>query len=160
MTLLGWSRASVAVGVAAVSGWIVVGASAATVPNPCTILPGSTISGTVGLKGVTLQGKVSTRPDGPVKQSLCTFKHAGATLEIMIAPHEASGGSGGPPGMVITKPSGLGTGATFVHDENPAYTFANAYFTKGNFDAGVWDNGKLPNADILTLARKLYAQLA
>jgi hypothetical protein len=61
--------------------------------------------------------------------------------------------------MVITKPSGLGTGATFAYDRNPAYTFANAFFTKGSFDAGVWDNGKLPNGDILTLAHKVYAAL-
>jgi hypothetical protein len=61
--------------------------------------------------------------------------------------------------MVVTKPGGLGKGATFAFDQNPAYRFANASFTKGGFDAGVWDNGKLPNADILTLARKVYARL-
>ena len=80
-------------------------------------------------------------------------------LEIMIAPHQTSGGSGGPPGMVIQKPSGLGTGATFAYDTNPKYEFANASFTKGGFDAGVWDNGKYPNADILSLARLVYKAL-
>ena len=141
-------------GVAAVTA-----AGAASVPNPCTLVPAATLSSAVGLKGVVLKGKVSTRPDGAAKQTLCTFKHGAAVLEIYIAPHQPSGGSGGPPGMVITKPAGLGVGATFAYDQNPKYEFANAAFTKGGFDAGVWDNGKLPAAEILGLARIVYKLL-
>ena len=144
---------------ASAAGWT-VGAAAAPVPNPCSILPASTISSAVGLEGVSLTGALSTRPDGPVRQSLCTYKHGAAELEIFIGPHVQSGGSGGPPGWVNKKPSGLGPDGGFAYDLNPKYLFANAYFTKGGFDGGVWDNGKLPNASILSLARKVYAALA
>src|SRR5438132_4050242 len=75
--------------------------SAATVPNPCNIVPTSVISSSVGFSGAALKGKVSTRPDGMFKQTLCTFTKGGAKLEIYIAPHQPSGGSGGPPGMVL-----------------------------------------------------------
>ena len=56
-------------------------------------------------------------------------------------------------------PLGLGAGATFAYDTNPKYSFANASFTKGSIDAGVWDNGKYPSADVLALAHKVYAAL-
>jgi hypothetical protein len=141
------------------AAWIASAASAATVPNPCKIVPAGTVVSAVGLKGVSLEGKISTRPDGLAKQTLCTFKHGAALLEIYVAPHQQSGGSGGPPGMVIAKPSGLGSGATFAYDVNPKYAFANASFTKGALDAGVWDNGKFPSADILALARLVYKAL-
>jgi hypothetical protein len=134
-------------------------AAAPTVPNPCTLLAAPLLSSAVGLSGVTLHSARSTRPDGKFRQALCTFTHGAAKLEISIAPHQPPGGYGGPPGMVVTKPSGLGLGATFIYDVNPRYSFASAAFTKGGFDAGVWDNGKLPNADILTLARTVYKTL-
>ena len=58
--------------------------------------------------------------------------------------------------MVLTHPSGFGAGATFAYDTNPKYAFANMSFTKGGFDAGVYSNGKYPNADILALGRLMY----
>ena len=134
------------------------GAGAAAVPNPCTLVSPAVVSSTVGLSS-TLSGKLSTRPDGKVKQSLCTFTHGAATLEIVVAPHQPSGGYGGPPGMVMTHPSGLGTGATFAYGTNPRFLFANASFTKGSLDGGVYDNGKLPTADILSLAKIVYKAL-
>lgn len=149
--------AAIVIGAAAI---LVAGAGAApVVPNPCTLVPGSKIASSVGLSGMTLTGVKTTRPDGAVKQSLCTFKHGKAVLEIYISPHQVPGGSGGPPGMVFSKPSGLGAGATFVYDLNPKYEFANAYFTKGSFDAGVWDNGSFPKGDVLALAHTVYAAL-
>lgn len=59
----------------------------------------------------------------------------------------------------MTKPSGLGAGATFAYDTNPKFAFANASFTKGSIDASVWDNGKFSNAEVLALAHKVYAAL-
>jgi hypothetical protein len=142
---------------AVLAGLLAAVAPAAAVPNPCTIVPGSAIAPLFG--GTAPTGKRSTRPDGLLKQSLCTFSRAGAKLQIYVSPHQASGGSGGPPGTVVTKPTGLGPAATFAYDLNPKYEFANAYFTKGAFDAGVWNNGKLPKGDILSLARRVYAAL-
>jgi hypothetical protein len=141
---------------------LVAGAAAggAPVPNPCKLLPGSTIAAAVGLKGTALSGKLSKRPDGATKQTLCTFTHGAAKLQIYVAPHQASGGSGGPPGMVVTKPAGLGAGATFAYDVNPKFAFANVFFTKHGLDAGVWDNGKFPKGKILSLGRKVYAALS
>jgi hypothetical protein len=159
MTVATGLRAATTLAAAVLAGATAAGALGGAVPNPCTIVPSGTVASTVGLKGVSLVGKLSTRPDGAVKQSLCTFSRDGATLEILIAPHQPSGGSGGPPGMVMTKPSGLGAGATFAYDTNPKYLFANASFTKGSIDAGVWDNGKFPHGDVLELARKVYAAL-
>jgi hypothetical protein len=152
------SGAALAVALGA-AGSAIAAPAVANVPNPCTILALPVVSSTVGLGGVTLHGVRSTRPDGRLTQALCTFTHGTAKLEIYVAPHQPSGGSGGPPGMVITKPSGLGVGATFAYDANPHFSFANAFFSKGAFDAGVWDNGKLPNGDILALARSVYKAL-
>jgi hypothetical protein len=135
------------------------GASAAKVPNPCSLVPASEVTATMGVKGATLVGKLSTRPDGAVKQTLCTYTRGAATLEIQIAPHQTSGGYGGPPGMVITHPSGFGAGDTFAYGTNPKFLFANMSFTKGGFDAGVYDNGKYANADVLALAHKVYAAI-
>lgn len=132
-------------------------ASAAPVPNPCTIVSASAIAPLFGGKAIV--GARSTRPDGAVKQSLCTFTQGAVKLQILVSPHQPSGGFGGPPGMVVTKPAGLGVGATFAYDTNPKYQFANATFTKGALDAGVWDNGKLPNAAVLKLAKSVYAAL-
>ncbi len=156
------ARAYVASGVAAAvlaAGWAVGAVAAGAVPNPCTIVSVSAVSSAAGLKGVVLHGSRSTRPDGAVKQSICTFKHGPATLEIYIAPHQPSGGSGGPPGMVLTRPAGLGSGASFAYDLNPKFQFANVSFTKSGFDAGVWDNGKYPSGDVLALARLVYKAL-
>jgi hypothetical protein len=152
-----WRVIGVLGAAAVLAGLLAAAADAAAVPNPCAIVPGSAIAPLFG--GSAPTGKRSTRPDGAVKQSLCTFTRAGAELQIYVSPHQASGGSGGPPGMVITKPAGLGPAATFVYDLNPKYEFANAYFTKGAFDAGVWNNGKLPKGDILSLAKQVYAAL-
>jgi hypothetical protein len=135
------------------------GASAATVPNPCTLLAASEVNATVGVKGATLVGKLSTRPDNLVKLTICTYTRGAATLQIEIAPHQTSGGYGGPPGMVITHPSGFGAGDIFASDTNPKFPFANMSFTKGSFDAGVYSNGKYPKAEILALSRKVYAAL-
>ena len=106
-----------------------------------------------------MTGKLSTRPDGKVKQTLCTYTNGAATLEIGVSPHVPSGGSGGPPGMVLTHPSGLGTGATFAYGTNPKYKFATALFTKGNIDALVYSNGTYANAGIVALAHLVYAAL-
>lgn len=135
-------------------------ASATAVPNPCTIVPVATVASTLGLTGVSLKGKLSTRPDGRVRQSLCTFTHAATKIEILIAPHQPVGGSGGGlPGMVTATPSGLGSAAHDYYDTEPKYAFANVEFTKGSFDAGAYDSGPIPNSDMVALARLVYTAL-
>jgi hypothetical protein len=51
---------------------LTTGASAAKVPDPCTLVSAATVSSAVGDKGAMLVGRLSTRAGGPVKQSLCT----------------------------------------------------------------------------------------
>jgi hypothetical protein len=137
----------------------VAGARAAAVPNPCALVPAATVASTVGLKGVMLKGKLSTRPDNGVKQSLCTYKHGSTAIEILVAPHQQSGGSGGPPGMKHVKVSGLGASATDFYDTNPKFAFANVAFTKGELDAGAYASGVIANAKIVALARVVYKAL-
>jgi len=148
------TAAAVVAAVAAVAG-----ASGAATPNPCTLVPAGTVASTVGLKGVTLTGKLSTRADGAVKQSVCTYAHGKATIQIDVAPHQTSGGSGGPPGMVKGTVTGLGTGATFFYGTNPKFLFATVSFTKGGFDASVYNNGTVPHEDVPTLAKLVYKAL-
>ncbi len=144
----------------AVLGIVGPTASAATVPNPCQLVSVATVASTIGLKGVPLAGKLSTRPDGRVTQSLCTFSHGGTTIEILIAPHQTSGGSGGgAPGMQTAKPSGLGSAASDYYDARLQYAFANVEFTKGAFDAGAYDHGTISNDRMVALARLLYNAL-
>ena len=142
----------------AAAAWAVTAAGAA-VPNPCTVVASGTVATTMGLKGVTLSGKLTTRPDGRVKQSVCTYTVGKNTIQIDLAPHQQSGGSGGPPGMVLLKLTGLGPGATYAYDTNPKFEFASVSFTKGAIDAGIYENGSLPRADVPALARILYKAL-
>jgi hypothetical protein len=67
------------------------GAGATGVLNPCSLVPASKVASSVGLSGVVLTGTRSTRSDGAVKQTVCTFKHGDAQLEIYVSPHQASG---------------------------------------------------------------------
>jgi len=139
--------------------WPAAGIAAPALPDPCTIVPVSTLWSTVGLRGVAQRGTVRIWPDGKRKQALCTFKHGDAKVEILIAPHAPLGPFGDPAGTVMTKPRGLGAGATYTYDRSRAFTFASVVFIKGAFDADVWDNGKFSNADILLLARTVFKAL-
>jgi hypothetical protein len=134
-------------------------ASPVTVPNPCTLVSAATVAATVGLTGVTLTGKSSERPDGPVKQSVCSYTHGSTLIQILVAPHQPSGGSSGPPGMKTGAARGLGTGAVNFYDTSPQYAFANISFTKAGLDGGARDTGTLPDSKILALARLVYKAL-
>jgi hypothetical protein len=143
--------------------WVVLGAAAAsgaTVPNPCTLVSASAVASSLGLEGAPLTGVLSKRADGPVKQSLCTYTHGTTKIQVQVAPHIPSGGSGGGvPGMKETTPAGLGSTAHEFYDTNPKFAFTNVQFTKGSFDAGVYDSGTIPNARIVALAKILYKSL-
>jgi hypothetical protein len=133
---------------------------AATVPNPCTVVSTATIASTLGVKGTVASGKLTTRPDGKVKQDVCTFSVAGTNLQIDDAPHQPVGGyGGGAPGMKSVTPTGLGSAARFFYDTKSGFTFSNVSFTKGNIDAGVYDSGSLPHGRVLALARLVYNAL-
>ena len=89
-------RIGAAATVAAVSALVVsLGALGAAVPNPCKLVPAATVASTLKLKGPAPSGKLTTRADGAVKQDVCTFAIAGKQLQIDVAPHQVSGGSGG-----------------------------------------------------------------
>jgi hypothetical protein len=145
-------------GAAGLGGALLAGANAAAVPNPCTLVPSAAIASAFGGTAAP-SGARSTRPDGKVSQTLCTFSKGDAKLQIMIAPHQVSGGSGGAPGMVVTHPSRLGSSGAFYYDTNPHFAFGNVSFTKAGLDVSVYDNGKLANAAMLALGRKVYAAI-
>ena len=129
---------------------------AAALPNPCRIVPVSAINTALGLPKTA--HTVGTLKQGQVE--MCVYTHAGAKLQVEVAPKAyGSGGYGGPPGMVVSKPKGFGTGARFITDKNPKYAFSTITFVKGAFWADVWANGKVPPARVLALARVLYKQL-
>jgi hypothetical protein len=142
------------------SGGLAARASAApATANPCKVLAGTAIAATVDWGSSLPAGTLSSRPDGQAKQLVCTFKKGTGTLELTLAPHQGPGGFGGPPGMVVTRPSGLGTGAIFAYDTRTGDSFANASFTKGDWDGSVWDNGALPPSVVLALARTYFKAL-
>jgi hypothetical protein len=148
------SAVILAVGVWAASGL------AATVPSPCTLVSTATIASTLGVKGTVASGKLTTRPDGKVKQDVCTFTVAGTQLQIDAAPHEPVGGSGGgAPGMKSVTPTGLGSAAEFFYDTRSGFQFASVSFTKGNIDAGVYEHGTLAHERVLALAKLVYNAL-
>ena len=128
----------------------------AALPNPCKIVPISAINTALGLPK-------TAHTVGALKQGqleMCVYTHAGAKLQVEVAPKAyGSGGSGGPPGMVTTTPAGFGTGARFITDTNPKYAFSTVTFVKGAFWGDVWANGKVPSARVLTLARAFYKAL-
>ena len=106
--------------VAAPAGLAAAAANTAPVPNPCTIVSRSAAL----FGGKAIAGTRSTRPDGSVKPSLCTFSRCAVKLQVFVFSHQQSGG-----------------------------------FTEGAFDAGVWDNRRLPNTAVLELASPLEAAL-
>ena len=151
------ARIGAAAASAAIAGTLVGGAlGAPKVPDPCTLVPSGTVASTVGFKAA---GTISTRPDNGVKDTLCNFVQGGGKLYISVSPHHPSGGFGGPPGMVVAHPSGLGSGALFVYDRNPKFKFADVTFTNGTFDGDVWNNGSVPPDHVLALARIVYKTL-
>jgi len=129
---------------------------AAALPNPCTVVPASAINKALGLPA-------ATHTTGTLKQgqlAMCVYTHGGARLQVEVAPKAyGSGGYGGPPGMVVSKPAGFGPGARFIIDTNPKYAFSTLSFVKGAFWGDIWANGKVPSARVLALARVLYAKL-
>jgi hypothetical protein len=136
--------------------WSGFAAGAPKVPDPCTLVPAGTIASTVGVSGA---GKLSTRPDNGVKDTLCTIVQGAAKLEISVSPHHGVGGYGGVPGMVLKHIDGLGPNATYAYDLNPKYKFADVTFSNGTFDGDVWNNGSAAPAHVLAVARILYKSL-
>ena len=128
----------------------------AALPNPGTVVPASAINTALGLP-------VATHTTGTLKQGpleICAYTHGAAKLQVEVAPKAyGSGGYGGPPGMVVSKPAGFGPGARFIIDTNPKYAFSTLSFVKGAFWGDIWANGKVPSARVLALARVLYAKL-
>jgi len=143
----------------AAGAWAATGL-AATVPNPCTVVSTATIASTLGFKGTVAGGKFSTQGAGKYKQGVCTFRVGSASVKIEDAPHVASGGSGGgAPGMKVSTVTGFGGETRFYYDTRPGFMFASLGFTKGNIDAGVYENGNIAPDRVLALARLVYNTL-
>jgi hypothetical protein len=129
---------------------------AAALPNPCKLVPASAINKALGLPAAT--HTVGTLKQGQV--AMCVYTHGAAKLQVEVAPKAYdSGGYGGAPGMVVSKPAGFGPGARFTTDTNPKYAFSTLTFVKGAFWGDVWANGKVPSARVPALARVLYQKL-
>jgi hypothetical protein len=157
----GWLRYLVGAASAAlaVATFAALAQGAAPVPNPCVLVSADTVGSTLGLK-TTAAGKVSTRPDGSVKQSVCTYQDGATMIQLALSPHQQSGGSGGGvPGMKHATPSGLGPAASDFYDTEAKFAFANVDFTKGAIDVVVYDKGAIPNAHMVALARTVYKAL-
>jgi hypothetical protein len=129
---------------------------AAALPNPCKLVPAAAINKALGLPAAT--HTVGTLKQGQV--AICVYTHGAAKVQVEVAPKAyGSGGYGGAPGMVTTKPAGFGPGARFSTDTNPKYAFSTLTFVKGAYWGDVWANGKVPSARVLALARVLYQKL-
>jgi len=100
---------------------------------------------------------------GTLKQgqlAMCVYARGAAKLQVEVTPKAyGSGGYGGPPGMVVSKPAGFGPGARFIKDTNPKHAFSTLSLIKGAYWGDIWANGKIPSARVLALARVLYARL-
>lgn len=128
----------------------------AVLPSPCTIVPVSAINTALGLPKTARA--VGTLKKGQLE--MCVYTHGAAKLQVEVAPKAyGSGGYGGPPGMVVSKPAGFGAGVRFFTDTNPKYAFSSLSFVKGAFWGDVWANGKITSARVLVLARVLYGKL-
>ena len=128
----------------------------AALPNPCTVVPASAIDAALGLAK-------TAHPVGTLKQGqaeICAYTHGAAKLQVEVAPKAyGNGGYGGPPGMVVSTPSGFGHGARLLTDKNPKFAFTSLSFFKGAFWGDVWANGKVSSARVLTLGHVLYGKL-
>jgi hypothetical protein len=108
--------------------------------------------------GTSLHGVLrTTRSDGLVRED-CVFTHSSVYAEVSVAPAAyGEGGSGGPPGMVSSHPSGLGPKGGFVHDSKPV--FASAHFTKGALWGIAYSNAPVAPSTVLALGRYVYAHI-
>ena len=131
-------------------------ADAAGAPNPCTILQPSKVADAFH-QGSAPASHLTTRHELGKTFRTCTWGKGGRTFSITTGPRYTIGGFAGPPGTITTRPvAGLGADSVYAHDDNPKYEYADVFFMHGAFFGDVHTNGKLPFADILSLARLVY----
>jgi hypothetical protein len=131
-------------------------ASAASAPDPCTVLQPSKIAAAFHPKAVP-SSHLSTRHEDGKSFRTCTWGKGKTTFSITTGPSYTVGGFGGPPGTISTHPvEGLGPKSWYAHDDNPAYQYADVFFMHGPFSGDVHIDGNLPFANILALARRVY----
>lgn len=131
-------------------------ATAASAPNPCTVIQPSKIADAFHRGGAPKSKLTSRHEDGRTERT-CKWGKGKDTLSITTGPTYTIGGVGGPPGTIKTHPvEGLGAMSWYAHDDNPAYEYADVFFMHAPFSGDVHIDGNLPFADVLALARALY----
>jgi hypothetical protein len=129
---------------------------AAGPPNPCTILQSSKVADAFHQASAPAS-HLTTRHEGGKTFRTCTWGKKGRTFSVTTGPRYTVGGFGGPPGTITTHPVlGFGQDSYYSHDDNPQYEYADVFFMHGPFSGDVHTNGKLPFADILSLAKVVY----
>ena len=132
-------------------------AGAVVLPNPCSLAPARLVAPALGVLGTVRGALKATREDGLPRED-CVFTHSSVYDEVSVAPAAfGEGGSGGPPGMVSSHPSGLGPQGVFVYDLKPV--FANAHFIKGGLWGLAFSNAPVAPSTVLALGRYVYAHL-
>ena len=134
--------------------------AALVLPNPCTIAPASLVAGALGVQLSAVHGVVKSQKSDGFTVKTCTFTSGAVYASITIAPKAyGSGGSGGPPGMVHTTPTGLGSSGSLYYDTSSTLYFANASFIKGKYWASAYSKAHVPEAKVLALGRYVYGHL-
>jgi hypothetical protein len=132
-----------------------------TYPNPYTVAPAA-VAKAFGTSAAPTGARTS-EPGGAAAKTLplCTFSRGSTMVKITVGPAaEASGGSGGVPGMKIVKPTGLGSTASMAYDHSARFDFTEVTFVKGPYWLSVWANGGVSTAKTLALAKAVYSAVA
>jgi hypothetical protein len=134
-------------------------ASAATLPNPCTLLvkvhPEKTLAR--GKSVTVTHGKLAKSGSGSLASSTCSEKVG--TLSVFLTLSNSAGGFGGIQIISTTHPSGLGGGDELVVGTGPSGNPVDfIVFHKSTVYADISANGAKPS-NLTTLARQVYKLL-
>ncbi len=149
--------ASVCAAAAVVLLAVPAAATAASAPNPCTVIRPSKIADAFH-RGSAPKSKLTSRHQNGRTERTCTWGKGKNTFSITTGPSYTIGGfGGGGPGTMRSHPvEGLGPESWYFYNDNPQYEFANVLFMRAPFSGEVDVQGNLPFADVLALARTLY----
>lgn len=127
--------------------------------DPCSTVTAGAVNAAFGASSDTPEFGTpgSTKAHGMVAKN-CTWTYASAKLVVSVAPKTFKPASW-PPGTVSRKASGLGVSAKLATNNKPGSSFVGVTFTKGAYWAEVWVNGGTGTANVLRLARQVYAKL-
>jgi hypothetical protein len=140
-------------------------ASAATpvvLPNPCAVAPTTLVAAGLGVAKAGVHATLQSKTTDGFHIRTCTFSHKAVKVVVTLAPagYGAGGGTGGPPGMVIAHPTGLGPKGLFLHDARTGTVFASANFVKDGLWGQAYSDASVAPSTVLALGRYMYAHVA